>query len=395
MNRPLLSKGFLFLGLIRFLTLTAFASTTWYVDGVSGNDSNNCLSAQTACKTIGHAISVASAGDSLMIAAATYTEHLAIGYSLNLIGSGASTTIIDGGQAYKPVVTISNASADVALSSMTISHGGGNYGAGINNNGTLTINSSTISGNFAFTFCTHSACSSYGGGIGNPGTLTINNSTISGNSASASCHFGTCQSYSYGGGIFNSGRLTMNNSTLSGNGAGVMCAELQGYCVAVGGGIVNFSTGTLAINNSTLSGNDTSGQCHYGVQCRAYVGGVYNFHYESAATIQNSIVSSNLGGNCYAIGSNGHNLSSDGTCYFNNVGDLNDTDPKLGPLQNNGGPTQTMALSSGSPAIDAGNPSGCTDAQGNLLRTDQRGMPRPDTEDPGGCDMGAYERQSD
>jgi hypothetical protein len=52
-------------------------------------------------------------------------------------------------------------------------------------------------------------------------------------------------------------------------------------------------------------------------------------------------------------------------------------------------------LLSGSPAIDAGNPNGCTDGNGNLLKTDQRGMPRPDKEDTGGCDMGAYERQSD
>jgi hypothetical protein len=92
--------------------------------------------------------------------------------------------------------------------------------------------------------------------------------------------------------------------------------------------------------------------------------------------------------------SNGYNLSSDGTCNFNSTGDLNNTDPKLGQLGNYGGQTQTMPLLSGSPAIDAGNPSGCTDGQGHLLRTDQRGRPRPDKEDTGGCDMGAYERQS-
>jgi len=80
---------------------------------------------------------------------------------------------------------------------------------------------------------------------------------------------------------------------------------------------------------------------------------------------------------------------------INRPGDLNNTDPLLGSLQNNGGPTQTMALLSGSPAIDAGNPAGCTDGLGHLLKTDQRGMPRPDPEDKGGCDMGAYESQSD
>jgi hypothetical protein len=93
--------------------------------------------------------------------------------------------------------------------------------------------------------------------------------------------------------------------------------------------------------------------------------------------------------------SNGYNLSSDGSCDFSGPGDLNNTDPKLGPLQNNGGPTQTQALLPGSPAIDAGNPSGCTDNKGNLLKTDQRGAPRPGKEDTSGCDMGAYERQTD
>jgi len=50
----------------------------------------------------------------------------------------------------------------------------------------------------------------------------------------------------------------------------------------------------------------------------------------------------------------------------------------LGPLKKNGGRTQTMALLSASPAIDAGNPSGCTDASGHLLKIHQRGEPHPD-----------------
>lgn len=74
--------------------------------------------------------------------------------------------------------------------------------------------------------------------------------------------------------------------------------------------------------------------------------------------------------------SNGYNISSDGTCNFSKVGDRNNTDPMVGPLQNNGGPTDSGTLLPGSPAIDAGNPSGCRDSQGNLLTTDQRGYPR-------------------
>ena len=94
--------------------------------------------------------------------------------------------------------------------------------------------------------------------------------------------------------------------------------------------------------------------------------------------------------------SNGYNLSSDVTCSFGNAGDLNNIDPMLGPLQSNGGLTQTtMALPSGSAAIDAGNHRGCTDNLGHLFRTDQRGQRRPHPEDTGGCDMGAFESQSD
>jgi hypothetical protein len=66
----------------------------------------------------------------------------------------------------------------------------------------------------------------------------------------------------------------------------------------------------------------------------------------------------------------------------------------LGALGNNGGPTQTMALKNGSPALDAGNPAGCRDFAGNLLRTDQRGLPRPGGAERTGCDMGAYESQT-
>lgn len=75
-------------------------------------------------------------------------------------------------------------------------------------------------------------------------------------------------------------------------------------------------------------------------------------------TLQNSIVANNkLGGDCNGVVySDGYNLSSDSTCSFNGAGDKNSTNPMLGPLQNAGGPTQTMPLLAGSPAILAGNP---------------------------------------
>jgi hypothetical protein len=358
----------LLLAVFLVLASTAvLASDTWYVDGVHGKNKNDCKSPQTACKTIRHAISLAHSGDSIMVGAAYYLENLSIGFSLKVIGSGAVTTIIDGG-GNGTVVTISNANAHVTLSKLTISDG---IISGIDNNGTLTIDNSTLSGNSA----------TYGGGILNNGTLTINNSTLSGNSATGGGGIlsrGTLtinnstlsgNSAAQGGGIFNSGTLTINNSTLSGNSA-------EGSR-PIGGGILN--GGTLTINNSTVSGNGVSGG-----------GGIVG-----PATLQNSIVANNFGRNCSGtMTSKGYNLSSDNTCHFNGTGDLNNAHPKLGKLGNYGGPTQTIPLLAGSPAIDAGNPSGCTDGQGHLLKTDQRGEPRPDREDKSGCDMGAYEEQS-
>jgi len=81
------------------------------------------------------------------------------------------------------------------------------------------------------------------------------------------------------------------------------------------------------------------------------------------------------------------------SCAFSNSGDRNNTNAVLGTLGYYGGPTPTIPLLTGN--IDAGNPSGCTDGHGNLLKTDQRGKPRHDPEDTGGCDIGAFERQSD
>ena len=174
----------------------------------------------------------------------------------------------------------------------------------------------------------------------------------------------------------------MTNSTIGGNKAVGFGRPVMN--AGFGGGIYN--SGALTVSNTTISGNSA----------REGGGGIYT---TGTTSLQNTIVSSSSGGNCAGqsgkLSSLGYNLSSDDTCGFKGDGDLNNTNPTLGPLQNNGGPTATMALLPGSQAIDAGNPSGCTDGLGHLLKTDQRGMPRPDKEDSGGCDMGAYERQQD
>jgi CSLREA domain-containing protein len=198
----------------------------------------------------------------------------------------------------------------------------------------------------------------FGGGIRNQGTLTVTNSTLSGNAATS------------GGGIFNtsSGTLTITNSTLSGNAAG-----------SQGGGI--HSQGTLTATNSTLSGNAAgSGGGIFNN------GGVLNF----ANTL---IANSSAGGDCVnggtgTIGTNTNNLVEDGSCSTNGTNFLSG-DPNLGSLADNGGTTQTFALLTGSPAIDAGDDTVCDDNPGpNNL--DQRGVARPQGAH---CDIGAYEYQ--
>jgi hypothetical protein len=358
MKYKVITTPLLLMALFMAVTPNAVASTTRYVNGVTGSDSNNCLSPTTACETIQHAVSLASSGDSIIVAASTYTENLDISISLKLIGSGARTTIIDGG-GVRTVIAIGTG-VNVSLSKVTVQHGYGTFGGGISNSGTLTITNSTIRRNRA----TSQIFLGDGGGIINSGTLRITNSTVSGNSAKRS-----------GGGIFSfcCNTLTVNNSTISGNSA------------KFAGGI--YADTTVTISSSSIAGNSAA----YGV------GGIVSVApLNYPVTLQNSIVAGNSGGDCSGtMTSHGYNLSSDNTCDFDGTGDLNNTDPLLGSLQNNGGPTNTMALPSGSPAVDAGNPSGCTDDLGHLLTTDQRSMPRPNTEDTGGCDIGAYERQSD
>ena len=190
------------------------------------------------------------------------------------------------------------------------------YGGGILNDGTLTITNSTISNNQA---------DQSGGGIENGGTLTINSSTISGNGAIGG-HDG--QPWGQGGGI--SGNVTFSNSTLSGN-----------YASLSGGGL----NGTGTISNSTLSDNDGGGISVSGTL-------------EIGNTVLNAGTSGpNISNNGGMVVSHGYNVSSDDAAgYLTGPGDQINTDPMLGPLQDNGGPTSTHALLPGSPAIDTGDP---------------------------------------
>ena len=290
----------------------------------------------------------------------------------------------------------------IVNSTLSSNSAGGNGGGGIVNLGSLTIVNSTVSSN---------STASDGGGIydiGGP-SMTIANSTVSGNSAVRS-----------GGGILSSSafggtKATIANSTLSDNSAssGGIINESSGYSATLtvtnctlsgnsatngpGGGIYNISgypNATLIIVNSTLSGNSGGAS-----GC-----GIINDGRSGSATLElgNDILkaaasNTNLQNLSGSIVSDGYNLASDdGGGYLSQPTDILNTDPMLGLLQDNGGPTFTHSLLPGSPAVDRGK-----NFSGSLY--DQRGLGFPRTLDnpvvpnaPGGdgTDIGAFESQS-
>jgi len=202
-----------------------------------------------------------------------------------------------------------------------------------------------------------------GGAISNIGArLTINEVALFGNGGGDN---------DGGGAYSDAGELTILNSTITGNNA------------VRGGGVGTRRGAKLTITNSTISGNQgnhgldgLSSQGETVIESSTILGGISAPN--TSPSIRNSIVS---GSNCFS--SLGHNLVFNITsdCGTGGPGDLNGLDPVLGPLADNGGPTQTHALLAGSPAINAGDNNGCP-------ATDQRGVSRPQQ---GTCDIGAYE----
>src|SRR6266446_936379 len=240
--------------------------------------------------------------------------ELLVNKSVTINGAGADVLAVDGNAAGR--VFFITLGETVTISGFTIRNGhAGNAGGGIDNEdgSTVTVTNCTLSGNSA----------GLGGGMFNGGPLTIGSITVSGNSAAN------------GGGIYNigGGTTTTTDSTFSGNTA------------SSGGGI--FNIGTFTITNSTLSNNSAS-----------LGGGVFNNEtLQIGDTILNMGASGANISDFGTVTSLGYNLSSDnGGGVLTGPGDQINTDPLLGPLQNNGGPTFTHALLPGSPAINTGDP---------------------------------------
>lgn len=329
----------------------------------------------------------------------TYDAHIDFSResSWNVVvrGHGAENTIIEGNGDYR----LFNVYRSATFTDVTIRNGHqsrAGYGGAfvIEDYSMLTLKNCIVSGHQAM----------YGGAIfvgdSTNSFLTLENTTLKDNSAV------------FGGAIFNQGgTVVIRNSTINNNTA------------EIGGGMINDFGGQLILENSTLSGNHANnlgGALYQGQLSHTYIynttvtansasgeqgGGIGLFNSDPGTILlRNSLIAGNQNANspdCYngtpdssdLLHSNGNNLlgSLTGCTIFLQSSDIIDANPGIGPLQDNGGPTQTHALLKDSPAINAGNPYGCLDFDNDVFTTDQRGFPRPSGFVDTRCDISAYE----
>jgi len=340
---------------------------------------------------IQNAIDGISADGTINVDAGTYSENLAIGKNLNLNGAGAPDTIIDGGGSGSVLHIASIVGQYNIISEFTIQNGHavGAMGAGggvyVKYGHIVTLNDCTIKNNIADLM---------GGGIYNSGQITLNGCTLSGNRAGL-----------VGGGIANfvdqheldgDYSMSLTNCTIYENsviGPQTLATGVpyEGPVMPppLGGGIYNGGNANflnVTIDNNTVSANPDphgGGFANKWITCGNNPGPPYT----PVATFENTIVAHNVPENGYnylgSIITSGHNIDSQNSCGFDPSRDQINTNPLLGPLQDNGGPTFTQAITINSPAFNAavGGP-----------ETDQRGdgFPRPMLN---GYDIGAYELQ--
>lgn len=334
-----------------------------------------------------------------------------IGYgsvSMTDVDVEANHALNCGGIANQAVLTLVRVSvANNSTSSTGVTAGGG----GICNWGTLTITDSTVAGN---------QTPANGGGIYNVDSLSLLRSTISSNQAGMA-----------GGGLLSAtGSLNVSDSSVSGNqallGGGVALdnndqAKLErdtlagNHAQTVGGAIANMHGTSLSLTNVTLSGNRASAgggiasgnfdepafpvspsdpsltavfvTIAFNQAGPSSGGGLY--HMAGPATFIDSLFADNTGSSCSGAVTGNGNLTTDATCSFGGPKNLyNVADPRIGPLQDNGGNLLTHALLPGSPAIDAGVVTGVA-----IPSQDERGKARPDSDENGAnlVDIGAYE----
>jgi hypothetical protein len=303
--------------------------------------------------------------------------------------------------------------------------GAGGMGGGIFNLGTLNLTACSIVGNiggpggtggsatvsegsFSDPIATAGGAGGNGGGLYNSGTATLSACTFNGNSSgpggtggaiyTSFAGFSIISSSAQGGqggsagAIYNSGSLILTLCTVDGNVAGAggigppSSLGVNGTNGAAGTSGGSYNSGTMTIVASTVTRNNGGGAG----------GGVYNIN---EATAVNSLFALNTAASAPdyfgSFSTQGHNLIGNNSGAFGFfVGNDNDIvgtanapiDPLILPLADNGGPTWTVALKPGSPAMDAGNDA-VLGSPFNLT-TDQRGEPRKNGSH---VDIGAYE----
>lgn len=330
-------------------------------------------------------------GASLTLQQSTVTDNTAVGTGGGIYDAGGSS------------ITLQDSTVSNNTAGNNINGGGG----GIFSSGPLTVSDSRVTGNEGVDL---------GGGIfvASPATLVMTDSTVSGNTVASS------GSNTNGGGIWSQGSVTLTRSTLSNN-----TAESSTSGAGEGGGLWAGSGSTTQIVNSTVSGNDAQSGSNLNADGKG--GGIF---FSTPLTLANTTIAANKAGDAGTggrgggiFGDPGHSttlrnsivaannadiaanfaatLTSQGyNLLGDNPGNLDPTDivsstPLLGPLANNGGPTQTHALQTGSPAIDAANPAAPGGGAPACEANDQRGTTRP--QDGNGdsttrCDIGAFEK---
>jgi cell division septation protein DedD len=339
--------------------------TTLTVTNTSEHDDGNC---STDDCTLVEAMNVANGDPNPStinfapgVSGAIYNTQVSAGLAitdpLTITGPGARVLTISGSSVSR-VFNITGTEQIVNISGLTIALGNssGANGGGISNTATLNLTDCAVLNNYG----------SSGAGAVNSGTLHVNNCTFAGN-----------QSTGNGGALRNVGAMTVTNSTFYNNTS------------VNSGAIASFASSgplSLTVTNSTISGNKATDPNGTG-------GGIFN-GVNSTATVTNTIIARNSvsngnnGPEAYGtFTSGGHNVIRVGVgSNFidgqngDQVGGVSvSKDPSLDTLKNNGGPTDTMALLSGSRAINKGD-----DAK--APKTDQRGYFRPDT-----SDVGAFE----
>jgi hypothetical protein len=354
--------------------------------------------------TVGSAATAQISGLTLADAYHAIDNEGSVVVNTSILSQNGAPAIYNAGSLTVSNSTLSaNYDAIYNIGSVTVSNStfSANNGGAIDNEGSAIVTDSTFSGNSVDNSTDHT--DGLGGAISNSGNLTINNSILSGNKAIGGWPTGTGTWGGYytvspayngmGGGIYMAGgTLSINSSTLADNQAiggstvGSGSSAGNGY----GGGLY-IAGGTVSINNSTLADNQAVGGTSNWSPGLGDGGGIYNAAGSSALQVHDVILANNTADTAAdldgSLTSQGYNLigTTNGGSGFASS-DLLNVNPQLGPLQDNGGPTQTMALLDGSPAIDAGDN---TDAPAY----DQRG-PGFARIVNGTIDIGAFEVQS-